>query len=202
MFAALLDTCVLWPSLQRDFLLSMAVEGLYRPLWSDAILDELHRHEQLKLRDRDDAPPAVALSKADKLITNMRIHFDDALVSGWEALDGTFGLPDVDDEHVVAAAVVGGAGVIVTDNLKHFPRTKIPSDIQVLRGRTFAADTADVDPERAARAICQLSSRRTLTHETPHDLVRLMVQRYDMQDVADIVLPVLDDVATDFTTSR
>jgi hypothetical protein len=114
MFAALLDTSVLWPSLQRDFLLSMAIEGMYRPLWSSAILAELEYHETQKLIDRG-KQPEVAAARARHLIDQMTTAFDDALVENWEPHDGAFGLPDPDDEHVVAAAVVGGAGTIVTE---------------------------------------------------------------------------------------
>lgn len=192
MFAAILDTCVLWPSLQRDFLMSMAVEGLYRPLWSEAILEELHRHEQIKLIKRGTDPDA-AVARADKLLNTMRLYFDDALVVGWEPLEGTYGLPDVDDEHVVAAAVVGGAGAIVTDNLKHFPFEQVPQNIQVLTGRDFAVNTADVDPERAARAICEMSARRS--DQTPKVIVELLVARYGMDEVAEVVMPILDEVA-------
>ena len=131
MFAALLDTSVLWPSLQRDFLLSLAVEGLYRPLWSTAILDELRYHEAQKLIGRGH-DPALAAQRAQRLVDRMSTAFNDAVVVNWESLDGTFGLPDVDDEHVVAAALVGGADVIVTSNLKDFPPQQIPKPLTVI----------------------------------------------------------------------
>jgi hypothetical protein len=193
MFAALLDTCVLWPSLQRDFLLSMAAEGLYRPLWSEAILDELYRHEQRKLIRRG-GEAVLARQAAEHLLDRMNAAFADAVVTGWEPLEGSFGLPDADDEHVVAAAVIGGAGVIVTDNVKHFPAASMPSHIQVLRGREFAADTADLDPARAARVLCELSTRRANPRQNPHHVLDLLVVRYGMTEVDVIVRPALEDL--------
>ncbi|QLQ09717.1 MAG: PIN domain-containing protein [Nocardioidaceae bacterium] len=193
MFASVLDTSVLWPSLQRDFLLSMAIEGLYRPLWSSAILGELRRHERLKLLARG-VDEGAAHEAANYLIEQMTGAFDDALVEGWEPLDGVYRLPDPDDEHVVAAAVVGGAGVIVTENLSDFPPAKIPGIIQVLPARDFAANTADVDPERAALALHAISSRRVRASQTPHELLDLLAIRYGMTDVRDILKPVLDEM--------
>lgn len=62
------------PACSATFLLSMAVEGLYRPLWSEAILEELHRHEQRKLVDRGRGELG-ARGGADRLLITMRSSF-------------------------------------------------------------------------------------------------------------------------------
>jgi PIN domain len=97
-FTAVLDTCVLWASQQRDFLLSLAAEGLYRPIWSATVLAELEYEEEAKLRRRG-ASEEDAARRAARLISEMRAAFDDAEIQGWELLEGSCGLPDPDDEH-------------------------------------------------------------------------------------------------------
>lgn len=186
MFAAVLDTCVLWPSLQRDFLLSLAIEGLYRPLWSEAILAELEYHEAAKLERRGQTP-VDAEASAVRLVATMRTAFDDALVTGWEPLEGSFGLPDVDDEHVVAAAVVGNAGVIVTDNGKDFPSKHIPSHIQIVSPADFASDTVAVSPAVAQRALDSIAARLRNPPMAAGEILDLLVSRYGMSEVADLL---------------
>ena len=191
MFTALLDTSVLWPGTQRDFLLSLAIEGLYRPAWSSAILDELEHHESIKLQERG-VPHDEAEARAARLIRHMRV-FSDAEVSGWEPLEGTFGLPDPDDEHVAAAATLAGAGAIVTSNLKDFPADRLPGSLQVLPPDEFAASTVSLDPPRAALAVTTMAARsgRLGPKRSPADLLDILEHRYTMGTAAALIRPLV-----------
>ena len=188
MLGALLDTCVLWPSLQRDFLLSLAVEGIYRPLWSAAVLEELAEHETQKLVRRGEEPAQAAV-RTRHLLEQMRRRFNDAEVQGWEGLEGTFGLPDPDDEHVVAAAVVGGAGAIVTHNMDDFPADRMPAGLKVLQPAVFAYHTVALDPASALRAVEQIAARSGQRGHswTPAEVLDLLVARYRMDDVVNVI---------------
>lgn len=187
MFAVVLDTCVLWPSLQRDFLLSLAVEGLYRPVWSSAILAELEEHEARKLVRRGSGQSDAAVA-AGHLVSQMTSAFDDACVQGWEPLEGTYGLPDPDDEHVVAAAVVGGAGAIITVNLKDLPADRMPASIQVKTPAEFALETVEISPDRALRAVEKIAGRRRRPpHDTVDGVMSILTERYAMQAAVDLM---------------
>ena len=188
MFTATLDTSVLWPSLQRDLLLSLAIEGTYRPTWSSAILDELQFHEEAKLVKRG-MPVAEAARRAATLIAAMRREFADAEVDGWQPLEGTFGLPDADDEHVLAAAVIAGAGAIVTENLKDFPADRIPPGIQVLSAGEFAKNTVALNPRLALAAVHEIASRSGRYGATlaVGEILETLRDRYGMIEAVDMM---------------
>ncbi|RZQ60532.1 PIN domain-containing protein [Amycolatopsis suaedae] len=192
MDTALLDTCVLWPSLQRDFLLSLAVEGAYRPMWSSAILDELEYEEARKLVRRG-ADPAMARRRAGRLVHTMRRAFGDAEVHGWEQLEGTYGLPDPDDEHVLAAAVTGGAGVIVTHNIKDFPAERLPACLAVTLPSEFATDLVAAYPAHAIAAVGAIVRRSGQTGRrlTTGEIVDRLARHYRMHEVTELLAPML-----------
>lgn len=174
---------MLWPSLQRDFLLSLAAEGMYRPAWSAAILAELEYEEARKLVVRG-LDECEARDRAARLVARMQVAFGDAEVTGWEPLAGKYGLPDPDDEHVVGAAVVANASAIVTSNVRDFPRNKVPDAMEVLRPAEFAANTVALGPAAARRSVSELAARsgRHGQSLSVDEVLDALVRRYGMAD--------------------
>lgn len=80
-FVAVLDTRALFPQTLRDVLLRAAEAELYRLRWSEEILDELRRNLQEELGLTDDL--------VGHLLTQMRMAFADAAVTGYERLVGS-----------------------------------------------------------------------------------------------------------------
>lgn len=183
MLTAVLDTCVLWPSLQRDFLLSLAVESVYRPTWSSATLDELEFHEAAKLQRRGVAP-AEARARASSLIGQMRVAFPEAEVTGWESSAGSFGLPDPDDEHVVAAAQLAGSSVIVTENGRDFPALLLPAGMRASTAREFALEAVALHPIGARVALREIAARsgRHGPALTELEIMTVLARRYGMTE--------------------
>jgi predicted nucleic acid-binding protein len=109
----LLDACVLIPAALRDTLLRAAQQGLYRPGWSEDILAEvLENLVENGLADR---------ASAERLVSALRLHFPRALIGDYATLVSEMRTRDPGDRHVLAAAVVARAELIVTSNLRDFP---------------------------------------------------------------------------------
>lgn len=115
---AVLDACVLYPVQLRDVLLSIASEGCFEPHWSDQINDEWKRN---LLVDRKDLKP----EQLERTIITMNEAFEGACLSGFEGLIDKIELPDLDDRHVVAAAIHNKSTYIITNNLKDFPADQL-----------------------------------------------------------------------------
>ena len=119
-FTALYDACVLYPAPLRDFLMWLALSGCFRAKWSAEIHGEWKRN---LLKNR----PDLTAEQLDRTSSLMDQALPDACVTGYENLIGGLSLPDVDDRHVLAAAIRCNASVIVTFNTKDFPREALDS---------------------------------------------------------------------------
>jgi len=138
-FPVVLDACVLIPAPLRDTLLRLAERPrLYLPRWSDAIIEETVRNLQNRI--------GLSEEKPAYLLEQMRKHFADAWVTGYDSLIDRMG-NHPKDRHVLAAAVKCGASVIVTYNKHDFPaNTTEPWGIEIQGPSTFLKYQYDLNP--------------------------------------------------------
>jgi predicted nucleic acid-binding protein len=122
---ALLDACVLVPSVQRGLLLGAAAAGGFAPLWSARILEEWARAARRL--------PGLAEAEARAGIAEMRARWPEAEVPPDPELEAALALPDPGDVHVLAAAIAGQADTLVTRNRADFPTRVLARHGLILR---------------------------------------------------------------------
>jgi len=119
---AVLDACVLYPTVLRQLLLATAEAGFFTPLWSARILEEWARAVERNSDGADSARAEIAL---------LRDRWPEAELTLPEGAETGFHLPDPNDTHVLAAAVLGQAEALVTLNIRDFPlRALTPLGVQ------------------------------------------------------------------------
>jgi predicted nucleic acid-binding protein len=152
-FTAVYDACVLYPAPLRDFLMQLAVTDLFRARWSEEIHNEWIRN---LLVNR----PDLSLEQLTKTKDLMNSHVRDALVANYESLIPSLTLPDPNDRHVLAAAIRGHADIIVTFNLKDFPKKTLALyDIAPQHPDEFILDLLDLQPIEVCRAAERVRQR-------------------------------------------
>lgn len=149
----LLDANVLYPAPIRDILMQLAVEDLFRAKWTAEIhsewIEALLRHEPY--RDR---------AALERTCTLMDTAVRDALITGYEELIGCLELPDMDDRHVLAAAIVGCCEVIVTQNLTDFPAETLKRyGIETQHPDDFLVNHLSLTPGKFCLAVRKVRAR-------------------------------------------
>jgi predicted nucleic acid-binding protein len=143
----ILDANVLFPAPLRDFLMHLAITGVVQVRWSAQIEDEWVRNVLLQ---RPDLEPERIKNTAQK----MNRAIPDAMVTGFETLESTLELPDPKDRHVLAAAIFAKAEVIVTKNLRDFPRNVLSKySLEALHPDEFVHHLLQLAPQFVIRAV-------------------------------------------------
>ncbi|HEY9267537.1 MAG TPA: PIN domain-containing protein [Mycobacterium sp.] len=165
-FIVLYDANVLYPNSLRDLLIRVAQAGLVQAKWTDQILDETFRH--LK-ENRPDLDPV----KLDRTRGLMNKAIRDVLVTGYEPLIDMLDLPDIDDRHVLAAAIKANAQVIVTQNTKDFPPEELESwTIEARSADDFVLDLIDLNQQAVYAQVQRMADARRNPPGTIDDLLR------------------------------
>jgi predicted nucleic acid-binding protein len=138
-YTILFDACVMYPAPLRSYLMCLANTGLFRAKWSEKIHEEWIRNV---LQNN----PSIRPEQLERVRSLMNENVLDSVVEGYEHIIDGIELPDVDDRHVLAAAIQGNAETIVTFNLKDFPNGYLDRyDIRAVHPDEFLSDLYSID---------------------------------------------------------
>lgn len=153
---ATLDACIIFQLAACDTLLHSSEAGLYSPVWSTEILDEVIR-TSLKLLNQDKHAGLI------KRIVAMNLTFPLANCDSTIEIEDNVKqlLLDPGDAHVIQTAVASQSNFIVTENLKDFPENLLAQlGIMALSFDSFMSLLFDLDTFRTMHALAVLTSEK------------------------------------------
>ena len=164
---AVLDTCVIYPTVMREMLLGVAKAGGFQPLWSARIIEEWQRAATKLGSD------GVAQAGAEAVL--LKRDWPGAEVTWSPSLEARLWLPDPADVHVLAAAVAGNADVIVTLNAKDFPRGVLAEEgVSRADPDAFLMGLHAAQPELVGQAADQVLARANRLSGAPWEMRKLL----------------------------
>jgi predicted nucleic acid-binding protein len=176
----LYDANVLYPSTVRDLLIRIAQARLVQAKWTDQILDEVFKNLRV---NRPGLDPSALTRTRELMICAVR----DCLVTGYEPLVAGLELPDPDDRHVLAAAIRARAQVIVTNNLKDFPRDQLAVwDIEPKSADEFVSDQIDLNAKVVWSCVQQIANAWRKPPGTTDDVLRSLERAGLVRSVAEL----------------
>jgi hypothetical protein len=149
--------------------MSLATAGLYAAKWTTRIETEW-------IAALEERRPEL-VGRLDFRRDQMREAIPDWEVpeAAWRACAGGLRLPDLDDVHVLAAALAGHADCIVTTNLKDFPIEAVgPLGVEIIHPDQFIVAQWDLDPLAAVAAFKRMRSRWKKPQATAEDFATVL----------------------------
>mgnify|MGYP000152492899 FL=1 len=111
----------------------------------------------------------------------------DCLVTGYESLIPSLNLPDPDDRHVLAAAIVGRCDAIVTQNLKDFPPEVLALfGIETQHPDDFFSNQLSLAPGLVCSALRKVRARLKNPPKTAEEYLAILTQQGLVATVAEL----------------
>lgn len=179
-YTALLDANVLYPAPLRDLLMQLAVMDMFHAKWTA----DIHREWIESLLENEPHRERIVLERTrDLMDRNIR----DCLVTGYEHLIASLTLPDPDDRHVLAAAIVGRCDVIVTLNLKDFPNKALaPFGIEAQHPDEFLSNHLNLAPGVFCSAVQKVRGRLKYPPYSVDEYLENLLEQGLVATVADL----------------
>jgi hypothetical protein len=145
------DANVLYGATLRDLLLQLGTDKVLSLKWSETVHLEW---TQALVRSRPDLAGRV-----DRTLSLMLAALPDAMVRGHEHLIDELNLPDGNDRHVLAAALECGAHMILTFNVRDFPREALPAGIAAVHPDVLLSLLVGASPVPVLAAVRKVRGR-------------------------------------------